>query len=410
MRDDPLSGMWGGALMSVSVEQLVQVGVSHAEAPLDLLERLTVRADAVPGLLAEISALGATEAVVLSTCSRSEIYARSRVDPARLIEVLARQAGVSPATVHAVAQQRVGAAAVEHLLRVTAGLESRLVGEVDIQRQVRTAFRAARAAGTVGPLLDRVFPLALRCGDDVRSRTSLGRQGRSLARRAVDIGVAAVHGASPWPGLPEVLIVGSGQMASSATERLNELGLPFRVAARDESYAARLAGPDNVCALDSLVGGIQRADLLICATSASRPVVTYAHVREAMQARTRRLTVVDLAVPRNVDPAAGMLDRVGLVDLSGLNDDASSDPVVCEAVRQAEELVLAATRGYLEDESARRAGPLIRAVRTQLKASGRQDLLHRVTVAARAAAAADDAAALRSLCEAFEVRAVDVGL
>ncbi len=405
--------MWGGALMSISVEQLVQVGVSHSEASLDLLERLTVRADALPELLAEISALGATEAVVLSTCSRSEIYARSRTDPDQLVEALARHAGVPPATIHAVAQQRVGAPAVEHLLRVTAGLESRLVGEVDIQRQVRTAFRAARAAGTVGPLLDRVFPLALRCGDDVRSRTSLGRQGRSLARRAVDIGVAAVDGGSPGGShevLPEVLIVGSGQMASSAAERLNEIGLPFRVAARDESYAARLAGANNVCALDSLVGGIQRADLLICATSASRPVVTYAHVREAMRARTRRLTVVDLAVPRNVDPAAGMLDRVGLVDLSGLNDDASSDPVVCEAVGQAEELVLAATRGYLEAESARRAGPLIRAVRTQLKASGRQDLLHRVTVAARAAAAADDAAALRSMCEAFQVRAVDVGL
>ena len=167
--------------MSISVEQLVQVGVSHGKAPLDLLERLTVRADAVPGLLAEISALGATEALVLSTCSRCEIYARTPVDPARLIEVLARQTGVSPAPVRAVAQERVGAAALEHLLRVTAGLESRVVGEVDIQRQVRTAFREARAAGTVGPLLDRVFPLALRCGDDVRSRTSLGRQGRSLA-------------------------------------------------------------------------------------------------------------------------------------------------------------------------------------------------------------------------------------
>ena len=327
--------------MSISVEQLVQVGVSHGKAPLDLLERLTVRADAVLGLLAEISALGATEALVLSTCSRCEIYARTPVDPARLIEVLARQTGVSPATVRAVAQERAGAAALEHLLRVTAGLESRVVGEIDIQRQVRTAFRAARAAGTVGPLLDRVFPLALRCGDDVRSRTSLGRQGRSLARRAVDIGVAAVHRASPAV-LPEVLIVGSGQMASSATERLNELGLPFRVAARDESYAARLAGPGNVCTLDSLVGGVQRADLLICATSASRP--------------------------------------------------------------------LAATRRHLEDESARRVGPLIRAARTQLKGNGRQDLLHRVTVAARAAAAAHDAAALRRLCDAFQVRAVEIGL
>jgi hypothetical protein len=79
-------------------------------------------------------------------------------------------------------------------------------------------------------------------------------------------------------------------------------------------------------------------------------------------------------------------------------------------VRQAEELVLATSRGYLEDESARRAGPLIGALRAQLKASGRQDLLHRVTVAARAAAAANDSAALRAFCEEFEVAAVDVGL
>ena len=158
------------------------------------------------------------------------------------------------------------------------------------------------------------------------------------------------------------------------------------------------------------MGGIQRADLLICATSASSPVVTYEHVQEAMQARTRRLTVVDLAVPRNVDPACGRLDRVGLVDLSGLNDDASSDPAVCEAVGQAEELVAAATRRHLEDDRARRVGPLIRAARTQLKGGGRQDLLHRVTVAARAAAAAHDVAALRRLCDAFQVPAVDIGL
>jgi len=391
--------------MTGSVDELLQVGVSHTEAPLDLLERLALRADALPGLLADITALGATEAVLLSTCSRTEIYARAPVDPERLIEVLARQAGVTPATVRAVSRLRVGASAVEHLLRVTAGLESRLVGEVDIQRQVRTAHRAARAAGTLGPLLDRVFPLALRCGDEVRSRTSLGRQGRSLARRAVDIGVGALPGASP-----EVLIVGSGQMASAATERLRELGLGFRVAARDEHYAARLAGPGNVCPLASLEEGIRRADLLICATSASSPVVTFEHVQRAMRARPRRLTLVDLAVPRNVDPAAGTLELVDLVDLSGLNDDASSDPVVREAVLRAEELVRATARAHVADEAARGAGPLIHAVRTQLRATGRQDLLHRVTLTARSAAAAGDAATLLSLCETFGVRAADVGL
>src|SRR6188472_4549899 len=137
--------------MSISVEQLVQVGVSHGKAPLDLLERLTVRADAVPGLLAEISVLGATKALVLSTCSRCEIYARTPVDPARLIEVLARQTGVSPAPVRAVAQERVGAAALEHLLRVTAGLESRVVGEVDIQRQVRTGLSRGTRGRHRGP-------------------------------------------------------------------------------------------------------------------------------------------------------------------------------------------------------------------------------------------------------------------
>jgi glutamyl-tRNA reductase len=409
-------------------DQLWMVGVSHQRASLELLERLALRRDEAPDLLERLQALGAAEAVVLSTCSRVELYVGPGVEVDDLLGVLAERAGRPLTHLRRKAEVLTGPAVAEHLLRVTAGLESRVVGEVDIQDQVRAAYRAARAAGTVGLQLGRLFPLALRCGVQVRSRTSLGRRGRSLARRAVDIGVESMPGSQL-----EALVVGSGQMAAVATERLAALGHPFRVAARDEAYAARLAGPGRVCRLSSLADGIARCDLLICATSATQHVVTVEHVRAAMSLRSRPLTVVDLAVPRNVDTAVREIAGVLLVDLSGLNDDAAGDPAVQAAVDAAGTMVVAAARGYLEDVAARGVGQLIEAVRSRVEQVSREELarrmgpvppellaraahgvagrlLHQVTLTARSAAAAGDTAGLVLICEAFGLHPEEVGL
>jgi glutamyl-tRNA reductase len=399
------------------------VGVSHVHARQDVLERVAIRPADLPAFQEELRERELDEAVTLSTCSRTEVYSVAEPGPSngsRLVELLRSRAVLPRTDVPSVLEVRTGPQVVGHLFSVTAGLESRVVGEADVQAQVRRAYRAARCAGMAGPLLQRLFPAALRSAERAHSRTELGRQGRSLACRAVDIGLSGVAGS----GSARTLVVGSGQMATAAVGRLTELGQQVRVAARDEAYAARLAGPGSVCSLDALVDEIRHADLLICATSAAQPLVTAAHVRAAMQGRAAGLTVVDLSVPRNVDPAVAREQRVRLVELAALNDDARDDPVTLAAVREAQDSVRAAVDRFVGDLAAREAGPLIRELREQVLRRCRDELLHRTpqlaphavdeaahsvagrllhapTLALRAAAAAGDGTALRQLARSF---------
>jgi glutamyl-tRNA reductase len=411
--------------------RLLMVGLSHQLAPLDLLERVAVRRDAVTELLLTLRSAGFPEAVVLSTCSRTEIYTGfGTADPDALLQVLADHADLPPPLLRSVAQVVTGNHVVAHLFRVTAGLESRVVGEVDIYGQVRSAYREAQAAGMIGLDLSRLFPAALRCGLQVRARTGLASQGRSLARRAVEVGLESL----PAVRHPRILVIGSGQMAATAVDYLASLGHPCRVAARDETYAARLAGADLVCPLSALAAELAHTDLLICATSASQHVVTSDDVRDAMYGRTRPLTLVDLSMPRNVDGAVGTIDGVELIDLAGLNDAASSDPELMSLVQLGAELVGIAAQSYLEGVAAHDAGRLIAAVRSQVEQTCLRELarrapasatltqieqqahavagklLHRPTLAARAAAAAGDNDSLLLLCEIFGISPADVGL
>lgn len=271
-------------------------------------------------------------------------------------------------------------------------------------------------------MLGRLFPAALHASMQVRARTGLDVHGRSLARKAVDVGLRAF--AATGRADPRILLVGSGQMASTALEHLSSLGHPCRVAARDETYAARLVGREWARPLASLVEEIRRSDVLICATSAAQPVVTVNHVREAMEDRTQPLAVVDLAVPRNVDAAVADIDRVRLIDLSGLHDDASEGVVLRACLALGDRIIAAEVDRYLTDVAAQDAGPIIAALRRQVldicteRLSGlgtdpsREQLvlaahriagklLHAPIIAMREAAAAGDMTTLVLLSEVF---------
>jgi glutamyl-tRNA reductase len=408
--------------VGTDTSQLVVVGVCHGRTSLGELGEVSVHRDALPSALRSLTAKGSTETVVLSTCSRTEIYAASPDAYVHGVAALAEWSGRSVEEVSAVAGTRSGPEAVRHLFRVTAGLESRLVGDVDVVAQVRSAWRAARGAGTAGPLVERVFPAALRAAHRAQTDTRLGRQGRSLARRAVDVGVATAGGSTDR----DVLVVGSGKMAGVACDRLTTIGRAFRVAARDESYAARLAGSARVCPMDAMPAALRRADLVICATSAQHPVVTLHDVIAAMDGRKRALTIVDLAVPPNVDPRVGHLDGVRLVDLTALGDDARQDPGVAAALVEAEAIVETAAQRLCADIAAQRAGRVIGAIRARVEQTCLEELrrrtgdtdpdalaraahavagkmLHHPTMLARAAAATGDHGALGLLCQAFGV-------
>ncbi|WP_353951503.1 glutamyl-tRNA reductase [Knoellia sp. S7-12] len=407
------------------IGRLVMAGISHAQAPQELLERVAVRQTDLPTFLEDLRGHGDGDTVLLSTCSRTEVYTvcqPARSGALRTIELLERRAGLARAELDSVVEVRAGAAVVEHLFQVTAGLKSRVVGEPDVQAQVRRAYRTARSVGMTGRDVERLFPAALRSAERAHLQTELGQRGRSLACRAVDVGLERSTGAS----YPRTLVVGSGHMAAAATNRLLVLGKQVRVAARNEAYALKMAGPDAVCSLGALVDEIRQADLLICATSAAHPVVTVEHVHEAMRGRSRELTVVDLSVPRNVDPLVARTTGVTVVEMAALSDDAQNDPAGLAAVHKAQTMVLDAANRFVEDMAARDAGPLIRALREQVELDCRVELLRRApdlssealdeaahaaagrllhgpTLALRAAAATGDSAALLRLADTLNL-------
>ena len=415
---------------------LTVVGISHHGASLALLERVTVRRDARQDLLMALRSAGCCEAVLLSTCSRVEIY----VDNTSLgltdlfcalLDVLVAHSRVTHDELRAVIEVRTGRVAREHLFDVTAGLKSRVRGEVEILAQTQAAYRESQAAGMAGRALAQLFPAALRSGRKIRATTALDGLVRSLGHQAVEIGLASLATCAD----PRVLVVGSGQMATSAVNHLAGLGIRVTVAARDEAYAARLAGAGAVCALSALTRGIAQTDLVICATAAAQPVVTMDHVSGAMAERTSPLTVVDLSVPRNVDPAVAQVPGVTLIDLVGLNDDGTAEPGVAAALSLAAMMSNAAVADFTVREAAREAGPVIEAMRYRVKLACEAELaesadwhtldadarahsvhaiagklLHGPTMAARHAAAVGDSDGLRRLCTTFGVPLAEVGL
>jgi len=401
---------------------VVMVGVSHRSAPLALLERVAVPAGRRDEVLAAVRAAGFSEAVLLVTCSRTEIYATGpHARPDRLVDVLATQAGPAYGTVRRTAEVRVGQAAVNHLFRVTSGLESRVVGEPEIRSQVRAAFREACAAQSAGGVLGEVFAAAVRAASQVHRETALGSASRSLACRAVDVALAGRAAA------PTVLVVGSGRMASAAVNHLRRLGHRPTVVARDEQRAVQLGGVAHARPLSDLVGEMHAADVLICTTSASEPLVTVDGVRRAMSGRAAPLTLVDLSVPRNVDPAVAGIAGVRVVDVEAMQDRPGSGTDLVQGLARAETLVRDAVTRHRDHLAARRAGPLIAAMRQRVEAqcleavsrlshnSSEPDelariartvagrLAHPATMAARSAAAAGDDAALLTICGALDV-------
>ncbi|MGH3307423.1 MAG: glutamyl-tRNA reductase, partial [Nocardioides sp.] len=237
---------------------VAMVGLSHRTAPLALLERVAVPAARRDEVLTAVRAAGFSEAVLLVTCSRTEIYAVGRhARPDRLVDLLAGQAGSAYGTVRRTAEVRVGQAAVTHLFRVTSGLESRVVGEPEIRSQVRAAFREACAAGATGGTLGELFAGAVRVATRVHQETALGSTARSLARRAVDLAVSGTVDAGPT-----VLVVGSGRMASAAVSHLRCLGHRPTVVARDRIRAVQLGGASRARPLSELVALMGAADVV----------------------------------------------------------------------------------------------------------------------------------------------------
>jgi glutamyl-tRNA reductase len=340
------------------------VGLSHRTAPVSLLEKAAVVADDLPKALDELHrAETISEVLLLSTCNRIEVYADvARFHPAvaEISTVLARHAGVAVTDLTEHLYVHFAEAAVEHLFTVTAGLDSMVVGESQILGQVRAAYALGIEAGTIGSVLHELTQTALRVGKRVHTDTGIDRAGASIVSVALD------HAADQLGTLDgaRVVVVGAGSMGAlaGATLRRRSSSIELTVANRGAERAERLATTLGARAigLGELSSAITAADVLICSTGATGLVVETA----AIGSRAHRpLTVLDLALPRDVDPVVADLPGVSYLDLEALRSSGaavSEDDVLAAGAIVADEL-----NSYLAEQQQLAVAPTVTALRAR---------------------------------------------
>jgi glutamyl-tRNA reductase len=306
--------------------ELVAFGLDHATAGLELRERLAVAEAATPAALARLTDPAVSplqQAVILSTCNRVEVYAAARTRPSRdeLVELLGRLRGLPPGDLTAAARVYRGDEVPHRLAATAAGLHSLVLGEAQIQGQVRRALELALAAGTAGPELRRLFETAIAAGRRVRSTTDIGRGVASVPHAAVQFAQRRLGALTRFT----VLLLGAGTVSDLAAKHLVKLkpaGLLVigRDPARAESLAARHGG--RALGSDALVEALVQAHVVICSTGAPRPVLHRHQLERALPHRQDSgpapLLLIDLALPRDVDPAAAGLPGIEICTIDDL--------------------------------------------------------------------------------------------
>jgi len=300
----------------------VVLGISHKTAPLGLRERLALTRDDCVSLAGRLldDGIGA-EAVVLSTCNRTEVYlagADARVAEPCVLRLLCEHGGLEAGELSGVAYCATGDAAVTHLFRVATSLDSMVVGEAQVLAQVRDAFEAAHRAGTTGAVFNRLFRQAIEVGKRVRTETAIGDRLVSVSSAAVDLARQVLGTLDDRV----VVVLGAGETSELTVASLQAQGacaviVVNRSLASAEELAARCRGR-AVC-LDELDEHLAAADIVISSTAAPGLVVDRSRLERVMRRRPRRpLLLVDLAVPRDLDPAIGGLAGCHLCDIDDL--------------------------------------------------------------------------------------------
>ncbi len=349
-------------------------GVSHHETPVELRELFAFTGEQLVEGLRRISS-EASGAAILSTCNRSELYIVSEDD--RAIDgaaVMAKARGeTAPEGVSFFHLE--GPDAVRHLFRVTAGVESLVIGESEILGQVRDAFSASTAAGSGNTVLARLFHTALRVGRRARSETEISAHGGSVAALAVSLSrrlVGDLRGRT-------VLVVGAGDVGRRSAGALVQNGVGrLLVTTRRSGLADEIARELNGVSIpyEELRSALGEADVLITATSATEPIISALDVERAMQSREHRpLLAVDIAVPRDIEAAARDVPGVHLYDIDDLQ-------AAAEANMEARRREVVAVETIVDDEVARfetwlsgqRVEPTIASLRQQAEAMRRAEL------------------------------------
>lgn len=316
---------------------LVVVGLSHRTAPVALRERLAFREeDLVEALAALRQSAGAAEATILSTCNRVELYVAAPGSPAevslRVRAFLSEYHGVAAAELAQALYERHAAEAVRHLFEVAASIDSQILGETEIQAQTKEAYRAAAAAGAAGPLLRRLFERALFLAKEVRASGGIGAVQASISSAAVQLARKIFDDLKGH----RVLVAGTGEMARGILRALRSAGVAdvvvlSRTLERAEAFAQAEGG--RCGKLEDLDTHLAASDIVLVSTAAPHYILRTEHMERAHAARHGRpLFVIDISVPRNVDPAIHKIADTFLYDIDDLEE------VADEGRRQREEV------------------------------------------------------------------------
>jgi glutamyl-tRNA reductase len=350
--------------------ELIAVGLDHSTAGIALRERLAFDDAEIAAALERLTDPAdpvLEQAAILSTCNRVELYgaARSRRAGRALTSFLARYHGLEPREVVPASYVHCGDEVPHHLAATAAGMHSLVLGEAQIQGQVRTALDHAITAGTAGPELRRLFETAISAGRRVRSQTGLGRGVASVPSAAV----AFVRRRLGTLRDSTVLLIGAGTTAELAAKQIAKDGpRELLVLGRDVARAERLARwhGGRVVTSDRLGEALEHADVVISSTGAPHPILRQDQVERARRrgARSRPLLLIDLAVPRDVDPAVGGLAGVELHAIDDLR-------LAVERTLTQRRTHLPAAHSIVRAEVARFSGWLSRR---EARSSGRDDL------------------------------------
>ena len=344
---------------------ILVVGVNHRSGPLSLLERVTISPEHLPKAVAGLAQRdNVREAVILSTCNRTEVYVVAELfhgayGDVRDLLCEIGDLGVDELTPHLYSQH--DTAAVTHLFDVAAGLDSAVLGESEILGQVRAAWEVAQRENAARSTLNHLFRGAIATGKRARSETGIGRGTASISHAAVEM-ITDVSGDLTGR---RVLVIGAGSMGEGVAVALRRAGgaeimVANRGADRGTALAERVGGV--AVEFDRLPHAVAQADVIIVGTGAEQAVLTESLVAEARSARsaTRPLHIVDIGVPRNVDARVADLPGITLADLDDLRDWAdrglSHRAAEAERVRA---IVAEEVEQFLVDSTARQAAPLV---------------------------------------------------
>ncbi|HAZ63937.1 MAG TPA: glutamyl-tRNA reductase [Armatimonadetes bacterium] len=358
---------------------IIAAGLNHRSAPVELREQVAFRPTELEDALTDVVGRPhISEAVILSTCNRSELYAMTtRPEPAvaALGSFLADFHGLDPAELEPHVYRQVDAGAIRHLFEVAAGLDSMVLGEGQILAQVKQALAGAAGVGTAGACLNELFQRALRLGKQARTDTEIGRGAMSISSAAVDLARTTFGELAGR----EVLVVGAGEMSRQTLIHLRDQGVrSVIVANRTYDHAHELATEFGGQAIrfDDFAAHLGSADIVVSSSAAPHAIITADGLRPVLaERRGRPLFIVDIAVPRDVEAAVAELDDVYLFDIDDLNG-------VCDRYRAERAREAQAVAHLVEAEAvrfgawlqARAVTPLVTELRERHEALCEQEL------------------------------------